>query len=197
MGSKSFNKSSWKCVFLAAAAALITALSPSVVGQTAAAASPVSFEALPAALSAAPRAAALAEPAAEPLPAAVPAPAPAPAIVITNDYRPMRPIAVRDHSRRNFFLMAAVGSAAASFDAYTTRRAVQQGAVEMNPLLKPFVNSNGLYAAIQVSPVIMDVVAYKLQHSENRFAHHMWWLPQALGTGVSLSAGVHNLGNIH
>jgi hypothetical protein len=192
MGSQSFNKSSWKCVFIAAAAAVIAALSPSTMAQTAAAASPASIEALPAALSAAPRAAALAEPAADPLPAAAPAP-----IVINNDYRPSRPVSVHDHSRRDFVLMAIAGSAAATFDAYTTRRAVQQGAVEMNPFLKPFVNSNGLYAAIQVSPIVMDVVAYKLQHSENRFAHHMWWLPQALGTGVSLSAGAHNLGNIH
>ena len=152
------------------------------------------MDALPAALSAAPRVAATATPTGEP--SAQPSPALAPAIVI-NNYKPLRPVSIHDHSRRNFLFLAVAGSAAATFDAYTTRRAIQSGAVEMNPLLKPFANSNGLYAAIQVSPILIDVVAYKMQHSENRFARHTWWLPQAMGTGVSISAAGHNLGNIH
>jgi hypothetical protein len=189
MRSKSFKNSPWKCVFLAAAAVVIAAVSPSVSAQTAAASpSSPAFEALPAALSAAPRAAAASEPAVQP--------AAAPAIVVNDNFQPYHPVSVRDHSRRNWLLLVAASSAAASLDAYTTRRAVQSGAVEMNPFLKPFVNSNGLYAAIQISPVVMDLVGYKMQHSENRLLRHTWWIPQAMGTGVSFSAAAHNFGNI-
>jgi hypothetical protein len=191
MGSKSFKNSPWKCVFLAAAAVVIATVSPSASAQTAAmSTSSPALEALPAALSAAPRAAAAAAAPAQP------AAAPAPAIVVNDNFKPYRPVSVHDHLRRNWLLLAAASSAAASLDAYTTRRAIQSGAVEMNPILRPFVNSNGLYAAIQISPVVMDLVGYKMQHSENRLFRHTWWIPQAMGTGVSFSAAAHNFGNI-
>jgi hypothetical protein len=181
MGTKSTRNHAWKCVFFAAAAVVVASFSPAACGQSALATSSAGIVALPVALH------------------ALNEPVRSSAIRIADadrNNKPFRPVSVHDHSRRNWLLLVAADSAAATFDAYTTRRAIQSGAVEMNPMLKPFANSNGLYAAIQVSPVLMDVVAYKMQRSENRFTRRMWWLPQSLGTGVSLSAATHNLGNI-
>ena len=183
MGSKKALVSSWKCV-LAAATAL---LAPSLWGQRAVLVSSPSpsLEALPAALSASRPAAAATE---------------VPIIRIADPVysKPLRPIAVRnEHATRNWFLLSAASSAAASFDAYTTRRAISSGAVELDPLMKPFANSNAIYAAIQASPLVLDFAAYRMQRSGNPFLRRMWWLPQSVGTAMSLTAGVHNLGYAH
>jgi len=186
MGIKNTKKFAWKCVYLAAAAAVVATFSPSLWGQNAVMPASPAFQALPVALSSS-SARALGEP------------ANLSAIRIAgNDayMKPLRPVSVRqEYSRRNWVLLVAASSAAATWDAYTTRKAIQQGAIELDPLMKPFANSNSLYAAIQISPVVMDLVAYKMQRSENPVVHRIWWLPQALGTGVSLNAAVHNLGN--
>jgi hypothetical protein len=51
-----------------------------------------------------------------------------------------------------------------------------------------------MYVATQVSPVLMDYLGKRMMFSQHRWVRKMWWLPQAAGTGVSLTAGVHNVG---
>jgi hypothetical protein len=96
-------------------------------------------------------------------------------------------------SRRNWVILSAVQHGAAAFDAYSTRRAVSRGAVEGNPLMRPFAHSPGIYAAIQVGPVVLDLVARRMQRSHNNFLRHTWWLPQSASTGLFIFSGVHNL----
>jgi hypothetical protein len=185
MGIKNTKKLAWKYVYLAAAATIAATFSASLWGQNAVMPASPAFQALPVALSSS-SARALGEPNLSAI------------RIVDNDayMKPLRPVSVRqEYSRRNWVLLVAASSAAATWDAYTTREAIQQGAIELDPMMKPFANSNSLYAAIQISPVVMDLVAYKMQRSENPVVHRMWWLPQALGTGVSLNAAVHNLGN--
>ena len=86
---------------------------------------------------------------------------------------------------------------AATFDAWTTRRAVSQGHQEMNPILRPFAGNASIYAAIQVGPSIFDYVGRRMQRSDKRWARQIWWLPQSLGTAASLFAGAHNLAVSH
>jgi len=89
--------------------------------------------------------------------------------------------------------LSALQSAAAGFDAYSTRYAVGHGAVEQDPLIRPFAHSPSIYLVSQVCPVALDFVARKMQHSPNGFIRRMWWLPQSTSTGVYLLSGIHNM----
>jgi hypothetical protein len=83
---------------------------------------------------------------------------------------------------------------AATFDAYSTRQAIGRGAVEDDPLMRPFAHSGAMYAAIQVGPLVLDYVARRMQHSEYRTVRRMWFVPQSVSTAGFLISGVHNLG---
>jgi hypothetical protein len=104
-----------------------------------------------------------------------------------------RIVAAERPSRRNWLALSLVQHGAATFDAYTTRQSISRGNVELDPTMRPFAHSPGLYAAIQVGPVILDIVARKMQHSPNNFVRHMWWLPQSVSTASFIYSGAHNL----
>jgi hypothetical protein len=99
--------------------------------------------------------------------------------------------------RKIWYALAATGHGAAAFDAWSTRRAVSRGYSEGNPFLAPFANSSAIYAATQVSPIVMDYLGKRMMVSQNRWIRRIWWLPQAAGTGFSIFAGVHNVGVVH
>ncbi len=85
-------------------------------------------------------------------------------------------------------------SGAATFDAWSTRRAITTaGAVELNPLLKPFAGNASLYAAIQVAPALLDFAGKKMMYSRHSFVRHMWWAPQSASFVSSIFCGAHNL----
>ncbi len=100
--------------------------------------------------------------------------------------------------RRNHRIWMGLGIAshgAATFDAWSTRRAVTTGgAQELNPLLKPFAGNASLYAAIQVGPALMDYAGKKMMYSRHSWVRHMWWVPQSASFASSLFCGAHNLG---
>jgi hypothetical protein len=96
-------------------------------------------------------------------------------------------------SRRTWLALTFIQHGAAAFDAYSTREAISRGAVELDPTMRPFAHSPGLYAAIQVGPVLLDFVSRKMQRSQNNFLRRMWWLPQSMSTATFLYSGVHNL----
>ena len=86
---------------------------------------------------------------------------------------------------------------AATFDAWSTRRAINEGHQEMNPILRPFAGNASIYAVIQIGPSIFDYVGRRMQRSDKRALREFWWLPQSLGTAASLFAGAHNLSVSH
>jgi hypothetical protein len=95
--------------------------------------------------------------------------------------------------RNTWYALLAVSHSAAVFDAYSTRRAISgHYGVEGNPLLRPFSHSNAIYAATQVSPALMDYLGHRMLRSNNTLLRRFWWLPQAAGASLSISAGVHN-----
>ncbi|MHB8500049.1 MAG: hypothetical protein ACYDCG_02225 [Candidatus Acidiferrales bacterium] len=97
--------------------------------------------------------------------------------------------------KKIWYALMAVSSGAAAFDAWSTRRAISSGyGTESNPLLRPFAHSKSLYVATQVSPLVMDFIGRKMMTSRYPLLRKLWWLPQSAGTGMSLSAGVHNVG---
>ncbi len=97
-------------------------------------------------------------------------------------------------SRRKWILLSLAQHSAAAFDAYTTRKAISRGAVEGDPVMRPFAGSPGLYAAIQICPVALDFAARRMQRAHNGFLRRMWWLPQTTSTAMFLFSGAHNLG---
>jgi hypothetical protein len=101
----------------------------------------------------------------------------------------------RPAQRKAWYALAIASHSAAAFDAWSTRRALSNGyGTEANPLLRPFAHSGALYVATQVSPVFMDYLGRKMIVSQRRWVRRIWWLPQTAGTGLSLSAGAHNVG---
>ena len=99
------------------------------------------------------------------------------------------------HQQRIWMGLGIAAHSAATFDAWTTRRAISTtSARELNPLLKPFAGNASLYAAIQVGPALMDYVGRKMMYSRHSLVRHMWWVPQGASFASSLFCGVHNLG---
>jgi hypothetical protein len=96
-------------------------------------------------------------------------------------------------SRKTWLALSIAEHSAATFDAYSTRRALNNGAHEADPLMRPFAGSPGIYVAIQVCPVVLDFAARRMQRSQNPVIRHSWWLPQSLGTGLYLFSGMHNM----
>jgi len=95
--------------------------------------------------------------------------------------------------RREWLALMVLEHGAAAFDAYSTRDAISHGAKEEDPLMRPFAHSPAIYAAIQVGPVLFDVLARRMQRSQYDFVRRTWWVPQSVSTGVSIFSGVHNL----
>jgi hypothetical protein len=128
-------------------------------------------------------------PAAEPI---VPGSAP---LAIRPGKPAFNPEDVSERQKKVWYALTFASSGAAGFDAWSTRRAISGGyGTESNPLLRPFAHSNALYAATQVSPLVLDYVGRKMMTSRHPLLRRMWWLPQSAGTGMSLFAGVHNVG---
>jgi hypothetical protein len=128
---------------------------------------------------------------------AAPAAVQAPHVALS--MQPMKQAYMRPRETRGqrvaWYSLAVAGHGAAAFDAYSTRLALSGGyGTEGNPFLRPFANSNALYAVTQVSPVVMDFLGKRMMVSEHRWVRRLWWVPQAAGSGFSIGAGVHNLG---
>jgi len=118
---------------------------------------------------------------------------------VTLSMQPLKQAYVRPRETRGqriaWYTLAVTGHGAAAFDAYSTRRALSGGyGTEGNPFLRPFANSNALYAVTQVSPAVMDFLGKRMMVSEHRWVRRLWWVPQAAGSGFSIGAGVHNMG---
>ncbi len=101
--------------------------------------------------------------------------------------------AISQPSRRQWIALAILQHSAAVFDAYSTRQAVSHGAVEDNPMLRPFASSGAIYAATQVAPLLFDLMARHMQRSEYPLLRRFWWMPQTLSAGLSIFSGFHNL----
>ncbi len=117
-------------------------------------------------------------------------------------FQPVKPVFTRPREsprqRKLWYALTIAGSSGAAFDAWSTKRAVVGGyGQEANPFLRPFANSNAIYAATQVSPAFMDYVGKRMMVSQNRWVRKMWWLPQAAGASMSFVSGAHNVGVVH
>jgi len=109
-----------------------------------------------------------------------------------------RRVEVSPAQRRAWYVLMFAGHGAATFDVWSTRRAItQDGGRELNPLLKPFAHSDALYVAGQVSPLLMDYLGHRMMTSPHPWVRRMWWLPQGANAAMSIAAGVHNVRLVH
>jgi hypothetical protein len=100
--------------------------------------------------------------------------------------------------RKIWYGLLIAGHSAASFDAWSTHRAVAGGyGTEANPLLRPFASSNFIYVATQASPAVMDFLAKRMMVSQHSLFRKTWWVPQSAGAALSLVSGAHNVGVVH
>jgi hypothetical protein len=117
-------------------------------------------------------------------------------------FQPVKPAIRHGHISRNekitwYSLMIAT-HAGAFLDAWSTRRALSGNyGREADPLMRPFAHSKTLYLAIQVTPLLMDIIGRRAMMSERPWVHKLWWAPQSAMAGVSFEAGVHNIGVVH
>ena len=128
--------------------------------------------------------------------------APMPANPAAQPFQPVKPVFTRPRETRRqrmvWYGLAIAGHSGAAFDAWSTHRAVAGGyGQEANPFLRPFANSNAIYAATQVSPAFMDFLGKRMMVSQHGWVRKIWWLPQTAGAGFSFAAGAHNVGVVH
>lgn len=96
--------------------------------------------------------------------------------------------------RREWLALTIAQHGAATFDAWSTRRAISSGnAQERDPLLRPFAGNASLYAAIQVGPIVFDYVGRRMITSHHGWMRRAWWVPQVLSTTAFFVGGAHNL----
>ncbi|HKV27315.1 MAG TPA: hypothetical protein VJN90_03440 [Candidatus Acidoferrales bacterium] len=91
-----------------------------------------------------------------------------------------------------WFALTAAEHGSATFDAWSTRRAISQGRAEADPIMRPFAHSAAIYGAIQVVPFGLDYVARRMQRSTG-WTRHVWWVPQSVATAAYLFSGSYNL----
>lgn len=110
---------------------------------------------------------------------------------------PVKPVKVytaeKPRMSRSWLALTMVQHGAATFDAYSTRQAIGRGAVEDDPLMRPFAHSGAIYAAIQVGPLLLDYVARRMQRSEYGMVRRVWFVPQTASTVGFILSGAHNL----
>src|SRR5438270_12885066 len=95
--------------------------------------------------------------------------------------------------RRDWLALTIAQHSAATFDAWTTRRAVSGGAYETDPLLRPFSGNASVYVAIQVGPLLLDYVGRRMMTSRYGWMRRTWWIPQVVSTPAFFVSGTHNL----
>jgi hypothetical protein len=106
------------------------------------------------------------------------------------DFRPFNEMTILQP--KWWFLLGAAEHSSATFDAWSTRRALSAGRVEADPIMRPFAGSPAIYGAVQVIPVGLDYLARRLQRSSG-WTRHIWWAPQSIATATSLFSGSYNV----
>lgn len=93
--------------------------------------------------------------------------------------------------RALWLVLSATEHGSATYDAWSTRRALESGRVEADPIMRPFAGSPAIYGAIQIIPIGLDYLARRLQRSSG-WTRHVWWVPQSLATATFLFSGSYN-----
>lgn len=90
-------------------------------------------------------------------------------------------------------LLAEINAGAAILDDVASRKVIEAGGYERNPLMRPFVHNSGTLAVESVGEVwLMAFVADRMKHSSHPILRKTWWLPQTLNISAKVSGGIYN-----
>jgi len=117
--------------------------------------------------------------------------------------KPESVLPIKPTPRGNFFtrpfydlhiaVLAEIDGGAASWDDVATRRVLDQGGYERNPLIRPFVHNTGTLIAESVGEVwLAAFVADRMKRSSHAYLRKTWWLPQVIEGTARLYGGIHN-----
>lgn len=122
-------------------------------------------------------------------------PAPAPAAALIAPLRNENRVTAERSTlpKKTFISLALLNHSAVAFDSWSTRRLVDAGGRELNPLLKPIAGSNALYPVMQAWPTAIDYLAARMARSDKPWMRKMWWMPQTVSAASSIVIGFRNV----
>lgn len=89
--------------------------------------------------------------------------------------------------------LTALGETFSMLDAHSTREGINLPRVhEGDPIFRPFVHSDGLYAVQSAEIGALAWVGWKMHHSHNGFFRTMWWIPQTAQIGANIAGWQNN-----
>jgi hypothetical protein len=90
-------------------------------------------------------------------------------------------------------LLAAINAGTAVMDDVSSRKVIDAGGYEKNPLIRPFVHNSGTLAVESAGEVwLMAFVADRMKHSSHPVLRKTWWLPQTLNISAKAAGGSYN-----
>ena len=90
-------------------------------------------------------------------------------------------------------LLAEINAGAAVMDDIASRKVIENGGYERNPLMRPFVHNSGTLAAESAGEVwLMAFLGDRMKHSSHPLLRKTWWLPQTLNFSAKVSGGIYN-----
>ena len=119
-------------------------------------------------------------------------------VVPSQDVLPDKPVPRGNFLTRPFYdkkvrLLAEMNAGAAVMDDVASRKVIESGGYERNPLMRPFVHNSGTLAVETVGEVwLMAFVADRMKHSDHAILRKTWWLPQALNISAKLYGGINS-----
>jgi hypothetical protein len=115
-------------------------------------------------------------------------------VILVTPPKKKRPEAAGIGVPKMWFVLGAVEHGSATFDAWSTRRNIMEGTMhEADPIMRPFANSNAMYAAVQVAPVLFDLLSKQMLRNSHSWVRKSWWVPQSASTVASILSGAHNV----
>jgi len=115
-------------------------------------------------------------------------------VMLVTPLKKKRPEAAGAGIPKMWLVLGAMEHGAATFDAWSTRHNIMEGTMhEADPMLKPFANSNAIYAAVQVAPVLFDLLSKQMLRNSHSWVRKSWWVPQSASTVTSILSGAHNV----
>lgn len=98
-----------------------------------------------------------------------------------------------DVPKKAYYSLALLQHSAVAFDSWSTRRLVDAGGRELNPLLKPVAGSAALYPVMQTWPLALDYLGAHMARSNKSWMRKIWWLPQTASAASSFVIGARNV----
>jgi hypothetical protein len=90
-------------------------------------------------------------------------------------------------------VLAEMDAGAATWDDLASRRIIERGGFERNPLMRPFVHNPGTLAVETIAEVwVVSYLADRMKHSPHPTLRKAWWLPQVLNFSARLYGGINS-----